>query len=80
MTGGGSSSSSAPAWHQVVGISLAISSGAFIGTSYILKKMGILMVKKKHGDDCPGHAYVKNPVWWSGLILSEYSLADKRRS
>lgn len=31
-----------PAWHKAVGISLAVSSAVFIGTSFIVKKKGLI--------------------------------------
>ncbi|KAJ3219554.1 hypothetical protein HDU67_000499 [Dinochytrium kinnereticum] len=66
-----------PAWYGVVGVTLALSSGLFIGTSYILKKRGLLDAQaraKKLGlldekGNTPASEYLKNPLWWSGLIL-----------
>ncbi|KAI8840278.1 magnesium transporter NIPA-domain-containing protein [Chytridium lagenaria] len=42
-----------PIWHKVVGITLALSSALLIGASF-------------PGE---GHGYLKNPLWWAGLIL-----------
>nr|XP_039261235.1 magnesium transporter NIPA2-like [Styela clava] len=53
-----------------IGLSLAISSSIFIGGSFILKKKGLLRLAKKGsqraGDG--GHAYLKEWLWWAGLI------------
>ncbi|XP_043830874.1 magnesium transporter NIPA2-like [Dromiciops gliroides] len=53
-----------------IGLSLALSSSIFIGTSFILKKKGLLKIASRgsvragHG----GHAYLKEWLWWAGLI------------
>lgn len=53
-----------------IGLGLAISSSIFIGGSFILKKKGLLRLAKKGsqraGDG--GHAYLKEWLWWAGLI------------
>ncbi|KAJ3350194.1 hypothetical protein HDU83_009865 [Entophlyctis luteolus] len=59
------------AWHRVVGVVLAVCSGVFIGSSFILKKKGLLMSEKTHGEIGQGHSYLKSGFWWAGLILSE---------
>uniref|UniRef100_A0A4X2JTT0 Magnesium transporter NIPA2 n=1 Tax=Vombatus ursinus TaxID=29139 RepID=A0A4X2JTT0_VOMUR len=59
-----------------IGLSLAVSSSIFIGTSFILKKKGLLKiasrgsVKAGHG----GHAYLKEWLWWAGLLSSKFFL------
>ncbi|KAI9343944.1 magnesium transporter, partial [Obelidium mucronatum] len=58
-----------PSWHQPVGLILALLSGAFIGSSFILKKKGLLDSQKKHGEIGSGHSYLSSPLWWIGLIL-----------
>ncbi|KAJ3238922.1 hypothetical protein HDU81_006933 [Chytriomyces hyalinus] len=55
--------------HKIIGITLAIASGAFIGTSFILKKKGLIEAAKTHGDIGNGHAYLSNSLWWIGLVL-----------
>lgn len=53
-----------------IGLSLAVSSSVFIGASFILKKKGLLRLANKgstragHG----GYAYLKEWLWWAGLI------------
>ncbi|KAJ3072660.1 hypothetical protein HDU98_003183 [Podochytrium sp. JEL0797] len=64
-----STTASEPDWHKPVGISLALLSGVFIGSSFILKKKGLLDAKKKHGEIGSGHAYMSSPLWWVGLAL-----------
>ncbi|ORY49350.1 DUF803-domain-containing protein [Rhizoclosmatium globosum] len=56
-------------WHKPVGITLALLSGAFIGSSFILKKKGLLDAQKKHGEIGSGHSYLSSPLWWIGLLL-----------
>ncbi|KAL1895598.1 hypothetical protein Sste5346_005067 [Sporothrix stenoceras] len=59
-----------PASFKVIGIALAISSGAFIGTSFVLKKVGLLRANEKYNEVAgEGYGYLKNVFWWSGMIL-----------
>lgn len=59
-----------PPVFKVVGISLAIASGAFIGTSFVLKKVGLLKANEKYQEVAgEGYGYLKNFYWWSGMIL-----------
>ncbi|CCM06109.1 uncharacterized protein FIBRA_08358 [Fibroporia radiculosa] len=53
---------------QIVGILLAISSGVLIGTSFVFKKRGLLRSQKGlvAGE---GVAYLKSPLWWTGMIM-----------
>ncbi|KAJ3094040.1 hypothetical protein HDU97_008663 [Phlyctochytrium planicorne] len=68
--GGGSNRDDMPVWHKVVGISLALGSAFLIGASFVLKKRGLLdsnkTDNKKPGQ---GHGYLKNGLWWLGLVL-----------
>ncbi|KAJ3109573.1 hypothetical protein HDU96_007176 [Phlyctochytrium bullatum] len=72
MGGGGGTKSvdDFPVWHKIVGISLALSSAALIGASFVIKKRGLLdsniATGKRPGE---GHGYLKNALWWLGLIL-----------
>lgn len=54
-----------------VGLTLAISSSLFIGTSFIFKKRGLLKLAKyqttRAGDG--GYGYLKEWLWWAGMIL-----------
>uniref|UniRef100_A0A3P9K5T9 Zgc:101583 n=1 Tax=Oryzias latipes TaxID=8090 RepID=A0A3P9K5T9_ORYLA len=53
-----------------IGLSLAVSSSAFIGASFILKKKGLLRLASKGSMRAGqgGHAYLKEWLWWAGLI------------
>uniref|UniRef100_A0A3B3DIL2 Zgc:101583 n=1 Tax=Oryzias melastigma TaxID=30732 RepID=A0A3B3DIL2_ORYME len=53
-----------------IGLSLAVSSSAFIGGSFILKKKGLLRLASKGSMRAGqgGHAYLKEWLWWAGLI------------
>ncbi|XP_020601291.1 magnesium transporter NIPA2-like [Orbicella faveolata] len=52
------------------GLGLAISSSVFIGTSFIIKKKGLLKVTRSSGTRAGqgGYAYLKEWLWWSGMI------------
>ena len=83
MVGAGSEiTQESPSWHKEVGIVLALSSAVFIGSSFIIKKKGLIdsnsLVIDKANDavskDKPqsdNHAYLKNKLWWTGMILSK---------
>jgi len=54
---------------NVRGLTLAMSSSAFIGSSFVIKKIGL----KKAGDSgvragSGGHSYLYEPLWWLGMI------------
>ncbi|XP_043984808.1 magnesium transporter NIPA2 isoform X2 [Gambusia affinis] len=53
-----------------IGLALAISSSLFIGGSFILKKKGLLRLAKKGSMRAGqgGHAYLKEWLWWAGLL------------
>ena len=71
-SGGGvhGSGDSRPPVYKAIGISLAISSGVFIGTSFVLKKMGLLKANVKYNEEAgEGYGYLKNAWWWSGMTL-----------
>lgn len=59
-----------PPAFKAVGISLAVTSGAFIGTSFVLKKVGLLRANVKYNEEAgEGYGYLKNAYWWSGMTL-----------
>ncbi|KAF2244979.1 DUF803-domain-containing protein [Trematosphaeria pertusa] len=59
-----------PPIYKVVGIILAISSGAFIGVSFVLKKHGLLKANAKYNEEAgEGYGYLKNAWWWTGMTL-----------
>ncbi|PIL31432.1 transporter [Ganoderma sinense ZZ0214-1] len=63
-----SSDPSQPSQYRVVGVVLAIGSGVLIGSSFVFKKKGLLSSQKGHvaGE---GVAYLKSPMWWTGMII-----------
>ena len=51
-----------------IGLGLAISSSVAIGTSFIITKKGLMAASDKHGFQGDGYEYLKNPVWWAGML------------
>lgn len=67
FTGGADTSGSV---YKIIGVSLAIASGVFIGSSFVFKKKGLLSSTEKSGGVAgEGHSYLKSPMWWTGMIL-----------
>ncbi|PSS05203.1 magnesium transporter NIPA-domain-containing protein [Coniella lustricola] len=65
-----SSTTERPASYKIIGISLAIGSGLFIGSSFVLKKVGLLKANEKYHESAgEGYGYLKNAFWWSGMTL-----------
>ncbi|KAL8779115.1 MAG: hypothetical protein Q9213_007104 [Squamulea squamosa] len=59
-----------PPVYKVIGLSLAIASGVFIGSSFVLKKTGLLKANVKYKEEAgEGYGYLKNAYWWSGMTL-----------
>ena len=54
----------------IIGLSLAVSSSVFIGSSFIIKKKGLLRVGRSSSNRAGsgGYAYLKEWLWWLGLI------------
>jgi hypothetical protein len=70
MGGMGGDSSERPGSYKIIGLVLAISSGVFIGSSFVIKKHGLLQANKKYNQEAgEGYAYLKNAWWWLGMIL-----------
>lgn len=68
--GMGGDPSSRPPAYKIVGIVLAISSGLFIGVSFVLKKHGLLKANAKYNEEAgEGYGYLKNVWWWTGMTL-----------
>jgi hypothetical protein len=53
---------------KYIGLILAITSSLAIGTSYVITKKGLLDASERHGFEGDGYQYLKNPIWWAGLI------------
>ncbi|RPA91602.1 DUF803-domain-containing protein [Choiromyces venosus 120613-1] len=59
-----------PPVYKAIGVALAVSSGVFIGVSFVLKKKGLLAANLKDGKEAgEGYGYLKNAWWWTGMIL-----------
>lgn len=58
-----------PTADESVGLVLACTSSAFIGASFVIKKRG-LRIARESGDGANdgGYGYLKQPVWWIGLL------------
>jgi drug/metabolite transporter (DMT)-like permease len=69
-SGGTSTTTDRPPIYKVIGICLAIGSGLFIGTSFVLKKVGLLRANEKYNEVAgEGYGYLKNAFWWGGMTL-----------
>ncbi|XP_053110362.1 magnesium transporter NIPA3 isoform X2 [Hemicordylus capensis] len=53
-----------------IGVALAIGSSIFVGSSFILKKKGLLQLAEKGVTRAGqgGHSYLKEWLWWAGLL------------
>ncbi|EDQ84992.1 uncharacterized protein MONBRDRAFT_34446 [Monosiga brevicollis MX1] len=52
-----------------IGLLLALSSSAFIGSSFIIKKKGLIRARASGaGAGDGGYAYLRESLWWLGLI------------
>ena len=59
-----------PPAYKAAGIALAVASGVFIGTSFVLKKTGLLRANIKYNEEAgEGYGYLKNAFWWTGMTL-----------
>ena len=53
---------------KYVGLLLALSSSAAIGTSFIVTKKGLMDATDNHGFAGDNYAYLRSPIWWAGII------------
>ncbi|KAL8691076.1 MAG: hypothetical protein Q9218_003619 [Villophora microphyllina] len=59
-----------PPIYKAIGLTLAIASGVFIGSSFVLKKTGLLKANVKYKEEAgEGYGYLKNAFWWTGMTL-----------
>ncbi|KAI1315325.1 hypothetical protein EDD11_000986 [Mortierella claussenii] len=63
---GGNGIDPPPTYYKFIGMALAVSSGIFIGSSFVLKKKGLLRSSAIAGE---GHAYLKSTLWWTGMVM-----------
>ena len=69
-TSTGSNEEGRPPVYKAVGLTLAVASGLFIGTSFVLKKHGLLKANVKYNEEAgEGYGYLKNAFWWAGMTL-----------
>jgi drug/metabolite transporter (DMT)-like permease len=69
-SGGTTANPNRPPVYKAVGLTLAIASGVFIGTSFVLKKTGLLRANAKYNEEAgEGYGYLKNAYWWTGMTL-----------
>ena len=69
-TGTSSTADTRPPVYKAIGLTLAIASGVFIGTSFVLKKTGLLKANEKYNEEAgEGYGYLKNAYWWTGMTL-----------
>jgi hypothetical protein len=69
-SGMGGETGSRPASYKIIGLILAIASGVFIGTSFVIKKHGLLQANEKYNEEAgEGYGYLKNAWWWLGMTL-----------
>ena len=54
---------------KYVGLLLAMVSSLAIGSSYVITKIGLRDASKRHGFEGDGHQYLKNPIWWAGMVM-----------
>lgn len=57
-----------------IGLGLAISSSFFIGSSFIIKKKALIRLNRMGNlrASAGGFGYLKQWIWWAGLITSEF--------
>ncbi|KAG8214146.1 DUF803-domain-containing protein [Butyriboletus roseoflavus] len=65
---GSSTTIQLPSSLKIVGIVLAVTSGFLIGSSFVFKKKGLLRSQAGHTAG-EGVAYLKSPLWWTGMIM-----------
>lgn len=53
---------------KYVGLGLAVFAGFGIGSSIVITKLGLQSAKARDGFQGEGHEYLKNPIWWGGMI------------
>ena len=54
---------------KYIGLLLAMISSLAIGSSYVITKIGLRDASERHGFEGDGHQYLKNPIWWAGMVM-----------
>lgn len=59
----------------LIGLGLAISSSFFIGSSFIIKKKALIRLNRMGNlrASAGGFGYLKQWIWWAGLITSKFN-------
>lgn len=59
-----------------IGLGLAVSSSVFIGSSFIIKKKALIRLNRIGGvrAGAGGFGYLKEWIWWAGLICSKSTI------
>ena len=59
-----------PPGFKFIGLGLAVGSGLFIGSSFVFKKKGLIAAQRKYETTAgESHAYLKSPMWWTGMTI-----------
>lgn len=53
---------------KYIGLLLAVCSTIGIGASFVITKKGLNSAAEHHGFEGDGFAYLKNPIWWLGIV------------
>jgi hypothetical protein len=53
---------------KFIGVALAVCGSGLIGSSYVITKIGLRDASERHGFKGDGFEYIKNPLWWTGMI------------
>lgn len=57
-----------------IGVALSLASSVFIGLSFIIKKKALIKLSKGgRRANQGGYGYLKDLLWWSGLLTSKFS-------
>ncbi|NXJ19522.1 NIPA3 protein, partial [Dicrurus megarhynchus] len=66
-------------YHLYIGLALAVGSSIFIGSSFILKKKGLLKLADRGVTRAGqgGYSYLKEWLWWAGLLSSKSPLSSQ---
>lgn len=67
-------------FHFITGLSLAILSSVFIGSSFIIKKLSLQRLSRKGAvrAGAGGFGYLKEWTWWLGIGISKEIFECKR--
>ncbi|TPX32541.1 hypothetical protein SmJEL517_g04391 [Synchytrium microbalum] len=55
--------------YKIIGIVLALSSGIFIGASFVFTKKALLATSHLRTAE-KEHPYLSSPLWWAGMVLT----------